>query len=1070
MKRISCRISASVALLAIISLFCLCCGDVRAARDHNFQGVNESRSDPVPLLPFLDYLLDDGASMDIDEAASPARAQLYKPLVLDDLPLTEGVMWLRFTISALAPSARPATFLLDMGQGAPGLPLLYTPEKNELSGALEWQENIPAQRNIFLLPEAGPEPITCYIRLDGLPGVWFSPMIRTPQNAASNWGSLARTGAALALAVIMVFCLLRGFGEKGQWRIWTAFYVAVALAQALLGMPPISGKAGVFALAATLTPGIALMLLPHIGRHLTRSRETSRAIDWQLFILSFPGAILALLPLVPGWNWLDRWLDLWPLCAVIFLPTALAAWIMGLRGSRRFLLGCLIPPLFTGAALTGLFFGFPAYLLSSGPLWGVALSAIVLASVSAQWDTARKQTAKKPAPAAESDGEDLVLLEHPLDDPNLRIVSPNYAADTGETETKSEPAPAASEAAVTSDVCEKLEKEMREPIDILLREGVALGQCSLPPAARDHAEKMIQCAKTLTEILVSGPVYSLPRKNAQKRANFNLQKLLREVSDSISSLAENSGVALSWRMPPFLEQWFYGDAESLRDVLALLMESSIRASARGGVKLSVKRAPDSSDPYYLQFTVADNGSGVPPFDRSSLALVKAWELAGRTNGYLEVDAGKHGATVTFSMRFEKAIEEDEPEAEEGSLHIIVASDDETARGEIVRILERLPCRVSEASNAREALIRQSMDPAPLLIAQGKMASPAAADMAQEFAALAKKAGFARGFILAITPDTSQWNLLKPSGFTHAMTEPIDAETLIETVKNFSKTLVTAKDESPVGSIAEELKPRPENESPSSDETRRDDKDFAPSMIVDQSLDINYNFDTPKWLENDAPNRGADDELTGGSTAGERETETDTRRETADAGTEWVGEPTPIIKPVNDAEKDAADAKNLESTATADGSAPISGVKPDAAEATENAARETVPETNAATVAPAPDAGEPPSPKKSAEDTRSTRDKESELIDPVVTELIAGLQADMREALVAFAREDGPQVAVCTEKIAKKADAFGFRHLARLAQCVQRAASVPDMAALNDLLPDLTQAVERYCIHLTQQSR
>ena len=50
--------------------------------------------------------------------------------------------------------------------------------------------------------------------------------------------------------------------------------------------------------------------------------------------------------------------------------------IMGLGGARRFLLGCLVPPLFVAAGVMGLDYGYAANLLASAPLWGTALSAL----------------------------------------------------------------------------------------------------------------------------------------------------------------------------------------------------------------------------------------------------------------------------------------------------------------------------------------------------------------------------------------------------------------------------------------------------------------------------------------------------------------------------------------------------------------------------------------------------------------------------------------------------------------------------------------------------------------------
>ena len=255
--------------------------------------------------------------------------------------------------------------LLDLGADIPSDPVLYEPAPNPIGDGVEWREILPAHRNVLLLPEPGPEAVACYIRLDGLPGLWFSPMLRTPQDAATNLGSLSGTAALLALGVVMLLCLLRGLSERGQWRVWTALYVGVALLQGVLGMPAYgSGHITLTQALAVLAPGLALMLLPHVGRHLMRTRGRSPLLDAQFVLLSLPGAALALLPLLPGFGWSIRYLSLWPAGTAIFSLSALGGAVMGLGGARRFLLGCLVPPLFVVAGVMAM----PAARRGSKPL------------------------------------------------------------------------------------------------------------------------------------------------------------------------------------------------------------------------------------------------------------------------------------------------------------------------------------------------------------------------------------------------------------------------------------------------------------------------------------------------------------------------------------------------------------------------------------------------------------------------------------------------------------------------------------------------------------------------------
>ena len=498
---------------AAVLLFCALCFGWGGAPAQTMLPAAPTTSS-TPLLPYLDYLLDETGTMDVEEAAAPDKAGDYRPLALKDLPRETGVMWLRFTLAPLPEGARPATLLLDMGESVPGMPMLYEPVSNSLSGALEWRESSPAQRNVLLLPEAGKEPLTCYIRLDGLPGLWFAPMLRTPQDAATNWGSLSRTAAILALGVVMLLCLLRGLSEKGQWRVWTALYVGVALGQGLMGMPASgSGHIGLGESGAVLAPGVALMLLPHVGRHLMRTRERSRALDIQLLLLSLPGAVLALLPLVPNFGWLTRYLDLWPLGTLIFVPTALGAWIMGLGGAKRFLLGCLLPPLFVAGGMLGLDSGFAPNLLASAPLWGTALSALIIAATRAPHDTAVAQADSTAAKAVRREADGTITLDQPLDDPNLRLIPPGPPMPSDDSEadaSAARPDPqTAPHAGLLSDLSPNfppnlLEDALRLPLDRLMREGAALGHCALPPAVRQYAENMLGAARQMADI-VSNP-------------------------------------------------------------------------------------------------------------------------------------------------------------------------------------------------------------------------------------------------------------------------------------------------------------------------------------------------------------------------------------------------------------------------------------------------------------------------------------------------------------------------------------------------------------------------------------
>ena len=60
-----------------------------------------------------------------------------------------------------------------------------------------------------------------------------------------------------------------------------------------------------------------------------------------------------------------------------------------------------------------------------------------------------------------------------------------------------------------------------------------------------------------------------------------------------------------------------------------------------------------------------------------------------------------------------------------------------------------------------------------------------------------------------------------------------------------------------------------------------------------------------------------------------------------------------------------------------------------------------------------------------------------------------------------------RVAEAAHRIANECDAFSFRLLARMAQCVERAGKAGDLDALGHLLPELMRKVEDNRITISQ---
>ena len=734
------------------------------------------------ILPYLSAFLDTDGDMSVEEVATPGMMPSFQPLHPRTLPRSSGVTWLRLEIPA-AGTERAESLMLDLGQGVPAGAVLYTPDIDPLSRQTTWQESQANWRNLLPLPLPAETPQVCFIRLDGQPPLWFAPTLRSLDNLASAPESLLGPGVMLALAVVMLLALLRGITERGQWRFWTALYVGAALTHAVLGGPDLgAGNITPADAVSAMAPGLALMFLAHLARHLMQTASHSRLLDIQYLLLSLPGAVLALLPLWPDFSWLGRFLPLWPMLALIFVPTTLGAWLMGVPGARRFLLGCLVAALGAGLAVLDLGTLLPPFVQGTLPLWGTALSALIIAGMSAPGREAgtSAEPADPLAPGRPAQNQTIT-------DPNLRLLDTDgntLPLMTGLSQPA--PAPATVEAeSASATAIRRLEQALAAPLREIVEQNRQLEQCALPHDARSRVENMGRRARQALSLLhdpagdAAAPAAPAPADTARaEKRVFDLRKTLRQAHDTCRPLAEKSGIALGWHVPADLEQLYEGPAGELEDVLRLLLEDALRATKGGKIHFAVRRVPDSKHPGHLLFQVRDTGTGLPPEQRSASLLARIWELSSSHGGFLGVESGPRGTSVIFTLQLHL------PEASDGEdlPTVLVCAPDAATRHELGAMLRDLPCTCHETGTLAHGLAagaRKGRTPAAVLLICGPEASVDAAPLLRRYHSLAERTGPFGA--VALTPDQSQWDALAHAGFSHALTLPVSEDALRETV-------------------------------------------------------------------------------------------------------------------------------------------------------------------------------------------------------------------------------------------------------------------------------------------------
>ena len=633
----------------------------------------------VALLPVL-TMLADSEGLGFEEAVT--RVSVFQPFDGKALLRESGALWLHLALDNVA-HPHPGSLWLDLGdQLPPGVEVWLS------SDGLHWKQVNAESEGVFSLVDAGNDG-QALIRMDGMPGLWFSPALRPLAEVMQSPDRATFDFALAVLSLLAAVCFFLCLGLRGESRFWTFLLASAAAVQALWAVPATASGIGVSAFPGTFAAGVALLMLPHIGRVLMRTRIHSPAADIFFMVLALLGVCAALLPLIPKFAWMARLLVLWPLAAVFcFLPSAVLL-LRGIQGSLPFTMACLFMGGGTLIALSGLPRGIEAPLWGTCVLFGPVFGLLCLIAASPARQT-------KEAGAGKADAQD-----GEVKNPELEALR------------------------------ESVKGTIEEILDEACRLDQALNKAGVDTRHMDimaRADGMVALARKLSEKALDTPAPAeLPEAS---ESDFDLRNVIQSVFSSVIAEAEAKGLGLSWYVAPHLGRRYRGDKARLTALLSLLLSDSVRASSSGAVSLLVRRA-NSTNPGQLLFSVADTGEGMPPHGRSSSLLARAWELASACNGELFVSSGPQGTELGFSLEC-TAYEEDgvtvkpvpgepaEPVEERKGRRgapklVIVASSRNVGRQMLAHYLGGMNFRVWEARSAAEAASLYAIEPSALMV-------------------------------------------------------------------------------------------------------------------------------------------------------------------------------------------------------------------------------------------------------------------------------------------------------------------------------------------------------------------
>jgi signal transduction histidine kinase/CheY-like chemotaxis protein len=101
-------------------------------------------------------------------------------------------------------------------------------------------------------------------------------------------------------------------------------------------------------------------------------------------------------------------------------------------------------------------------------------------------------------------------------------------------------------------------------------------------------------------------------------SEFNLQELVEEVVELLSSPAHAKSIEVTYYVSPKLPHFVYGDGARIRQILTNLLGNAIKFTDHGEVAVRVVPAAEDAGPGPIRFEVRDTGIGIDPAAQSKL--------------------------------------------------------------------------------------------------------------------------------------------------------------------------------------------------------------------------------------------------------------------------------------------------------------------------------------------------------------------------------------------------------------------------------------------------------------------
>jgi signal transduction histidine kinase/DNA-binding response OmpR family regulator len=385
-----------------------------------------------------------------------------------------------------------------------------------------------------------------------------------------------------------------------------------------------------------------------------------------------------------------------------------------------------------------------------------------------------------------------------------------------------------------SDFVANISHEVRTPLNALMGLTQLLMDSVLNPDQKRWIDLMDSSAKALLHLV--NDVLDLSRIEAGKleleKLDFDLQDLLREVTDICSEQARAKSIALSLVLAPQLPRKMQGDPNRLRQVLLNLLSNALKFTPpQGEISLSAgfKCAEPGLANAELVLRVKDTGAGIANevqaqifeafsqadvstsrrYGGSGLGLAICAQLMQLMGGRIELTSAlDHGSTFAIALPWaQRSLDaEKNPPSKApalslkdqlatdrfSGLSVMVADDHPVNVLFLKELLNRLGCKLRVANNGLEAVAQWQLGGVDLVLMDVQMPGASGLQAAQQIRKHEAQGRLPRTPIVAVTANAAnsdRENCLA-AGMDGYLSKPIRPAALLEAMDKACADLAT----------------------------------------------------------------------------------------------------------------------------------------------------------------------------------------------------------------------------------------------------------------------------------------